>query len=206
MADVPAIDFELGFARAARADAAAEARQPVAGSDEPRHQVLQLRELDLELAFARAGPPREDIEDQLRAIEDGDVRRLLEVAQLGRAELVVDDDEIGVELGARRLQRPDLAAAQVERGVGRRPLLHHAQHDVGASGAGETVELLEAVLGGGAGDDARREPHQRRALPPASTLAAGNGLSHVLCEKGDRQLGAIAAILARGQRRSALPG
>ena len=69
VADVPAIDFELGFTGAPGADAAAEPRQPVARADEPGHQVLELRELDLELALARARPAREDVEDQLRAIE-----------------------------------------------------------------------------------------------------------------------------------------
>ena len=76
MADPPAIGFELRFARAPRADAAAQPRQSAcADPDEPRHRVLQLRELDLQLAFARARAPREDVEDQLRAIDDLPVER-----------------------------------------------------------------------------------------------------------------------------------
>ena len=92
---------------------------------------------------------------------------LLEVAQLRRAQLVVDDDEIDVQLGARLLQHPDLAAAQVKRGVGRGALLDEAQHDLRAGGAGQTVELFEAVFGGRPGDDAGGEPDERRPLPPA---------------------------------------
>ena len=101
---------------------------------------------------------------------------LLEVAQLRRAQLVVDDDEIDVQLGARLRQHPDLAAAQVERGVGRGPLLDETQHDIRAGGAGQTVELFEAVLGGRTGDDAGGETDERRALPPAAFLAAGHRL------------------------------
>ena len=68
-ADVAAIGFELGFAGAARADAAAQPRQPAPDADQPRQQIFELRELDLQLAFARARAPGEDVEDQLRAID-----------------------------------------------------------------------------------------------------------------------------------------
>ena len=52
----------------------------VAGADQARQQVLQLRELDLQLAFARPRAPREDVEDELRAIDDLALEALLEVA------------------------------------------------------------------------------------------------------------------------------
>ena len=74
----------------------------VARADEPRQQVLQLRELDLQLAFARPGAAREDVEDQLRAVDDLAAERLLEVAQLRRAQLVVEDDDVDAQLVARR--------------------------------------------------------------------------------------------------------
>ena len=108
MADPPAVGFELRFARSARADAAAEPRQRVARSDQPRHQVLELRELDLQLAFPRSRAPREDVEDQLRAIDDLAIERLFEVAQLRRRELVVEDDEVDRRFVARgrRASRP----------------------------------------------------------------------------------------------------
>ena len=82
----------------------------VAGADQPRQQVLQLRELDLQLAFARARAPREDVENQLRAIDDLAADRLLDLAQLRRRQLVVEDDDVDVGFGARRGERLDLAA------------------------------------------------------------------------------------------------
>jgi hypothetical protein len=70
MANPAAIGFELGFARAPGADAAAESRERRARTDEPREQVFELRELDLELAFARASALGEDVQDELRAVDD----------------------------------------------------------------------------------------------------------------------------------------
>ena len=103
--DPPAIGFELGFAGAARADAAAKPRQRGARAGQPRQQVFQLRQLDLQLAFAGPRPPREDVENQLRAIDDLPADRLFDLPQLRRRQLVVEDDDVDVGLGARGGQR-----------------------------------------------------------------------------------------------------
>src|SRR6185369_12457749 len=63
--DAPPVSLELRLAGAAGADATAEPGQGVARAHEPRHQVLELRQLDLELPFFRLGASGEDIEDQL---------------------------------------------------------------------------------------------------------------------------------------------
>ena len=72
----------------------------VAAAGEPRQQVFELRKLDLPLALARASAPREDVEDQLRAIDDLPLELLLELPELRRRELVVEDDEVNVRFGA----------------------------------------------------------------------------------------------------------
>ena len=163
-ADAPAIGFELGFAGSARADAAAEPRQRVAGADQPRQQVFQLRELDLQLALARPRAAREDVEDQLRAIDDLAADLLLDLPQLRRRQLVVEDDDVDVGFGARRGERLDLAGAEKGRRIGLRPLLQHAQHDLGAGRLGQAGQLVERSLGleppRAAGDQA----DERRAL------------------------------------------
>jgi hypothetical protein len=82
VADAPAIGFQFGLAGTERADPAARPRQRVARADEPRHEVLELRELDLQLAFAGARAPREDIENELRAVDHPPIERRFEVAQL----------------------------------------------------------------------------------------------------------------------------
>ena len=79
LADLAPVGLELRFARAARADAAAQARQPVAAADQPRQQVLQLRQLDLQLALAGPRPPREDVEDELGAIDRPSARGAIQI-------------------------------------------------------------------------------------------------------------------------------
>src|SRR5262249_47824754 len=86
--DAAPIGFELRLAGAPRADAATQPRQRVAGADQPRQQVLQLGELDLQLSFSRPRAPREDVEDQLRAIDDLAADGLLDLPQLRRRQLV----------------------------------------------------------------------------------------------------------------------
>jgi len=64
---------------------------------EPRRHVLQLRELDLQLAFVRARALREDVEDEARAIDDAALGELLEIALLNRRERAIDEDQVRIE-------------------------------------------------------------------------------------------------------------
>ena len=57
-------------------------------------RYLQLRELDLQLAFPRARAPREDVENELGAIDDLPADLLFDVPQLRRRQLVVEDDDV----------------------------------------------------------------------------------------------------------------
>ena len=93
VANPAAIGFEFLFAGAARADAAAEARELFAASREAREKIIQLRELHLELAFARARVRGENIEDELRAVDHAAANSLLHVAKLNGREIVVDNHE-----------------------------------------------------------------------------------------------------------------
>ena len=65
-----------------------------------REVVLELGELDLELALGRVGVVGEDVEDDRRAVDHRHAERLLEVALLARRQLVVAGDQVGVA-GAR---------------------------------------------------------------------------------------------------------
>ena len=66
--------------------------------------VLELGQLDLELALGRVGVVGEDVEDHRGAIDHGHAERLLEVALLARAELVVARDDVCVRRGQLRPQ------------------------------------------------------------------------------------------------------
>ena len=101
-ADAPPVGLELRLARTARADAAAEPRERRAGSGQPRQQVFQLRQLHLPLAFARARAAREDVENELRAIDDLPLELSSSCRSCAGSELVVEDHDIHAGLGAGR--------------------------------------------------------------------------------------------------------
>ena len=74
----------------------------IALAREPRQQVVELGQLHLQPALARAGAAREDVEDQLRPVERLAADRLLEVALLRRRELVVEHDHVRPVVARRR--------------------------------------------------------------------------------------------------------
>ncbi len=94
----PAVALELRLARAARADAAAEALEVLPHAAHARQVVLELRELDLELPLGRRRVLGEDVEDQLRPVDDARVERVLEEPLLRRIELVVDEQALRARL------------------------------------------------------------------------------------------------------------
>ena len=61
-------------------------------SRQAREQILQLRQLDLQSAFAAAGALRENIENQLRAIEHFARKQIFQIASLRRRKFVVEND------------------------------------------------------------------------------------------------------------------
>ena len=85
-----AVGLDLRLARAAGADAADAAAGAQALEVRPQaahagHVVLELGQLDLELALGRVGVDGEDVEDHRRAVDHRHAELLLEVALLARA-------------------------------------------------------------------------------------------------------------------------
>src|SRR5262252_5783972 len=95
--DFTAISFEFRFAGTTGADPAAELRHLHAMTHQPRHHVLQLCQFNLELAFSSSRVARENIEDELRTVDDAALNDLLNVALLGWAEIVVKQKHIGID-------------------------------------------------------------------------------------------------------------
>ena len=95
--NLPTVRFQLRFARASRADAAAQLRHLNAASGEPRQHVMQLRQFHLQLAFAGSRVPRKNIEDQLRAVDDPPLNDLFDIALLRRTEIVIEEQNVGVD-------------------------------------------------------------------------------------------------------------
>ena len=98
------VGLELTLTRASSPDAASEALEVLPQAAHARQVVLELRQLDLELALRAACVLREDVEDQLRAVDDARLQRVFEGPLLRRAQLVVDEQRFGVGVGERLLQ------------------------------------------------------------------------------------------------------
>ena len=108
-----AVGLDLGLARAPGADAAAEALEVGPQAAHAGEVVLQLGELDLQLALGAVGVGGEDVEDHGRAVDHRDAERLLEVALLARRELVVAGDDVGVRALDLVLELLELAGPEV---------------------------------------------------------------------------------------------
>ena len=119
------VGLELRLAGAAGADAAAEPLEVLPQALLPGVGVLELRQLDLELALGRAGVLGEDVEDDGRAVDHPRLEPVLQRALLARAERSLGGDQVGLQPRHQRGELLELAAAQVgprlraARGAGR---------------------------------------------------------------------------------------
>ena len=146
--DAAAVGFELGFAGTARADAAAQSRHFDAVSGQARQHVVQLGQFDLQLPFTRAGAAGEDIEDQLRAVENFAIEGAFDVALLGGGEFGIEEHEIGgvetrlSERSSSSLPEPISVAAS---GAGRDWMMSF--FDARAGAFGQRLQLLHRFSG-----------------------------------------------------------
>ena len=140
------VHLELGFAGAPRADAAGLARKVRPHAGQPREKILQLGQLDLQAPLAAAGAAGEDVEDELRAVENLARGDAFEVPPLRRGKLVVEDDGTRTVLGA---QPGDLLGLPLADVVGRCrmvQLLRHGVHHLGPRGGGEFAQFGQRIL------------------------------------------------------------
>ena len=181
-----AVGLDLGLARATGADAADAAARAETLEVRPQaahagHVVLELGQLDLELALGRVGVAGEDVEDQRGAVEDRQVELGFEVALLARRQLVVGHHDVGVRRLEQRLELVDLARAEVEVGVRLVADLHDLADRGHAGRAQQLAQLLELVrLGRGRDREGTllRAPRALRGRVAGLGLAAVAGLLH----------------------------
>ena len=82
--DQAPVRLELRFTRTAHTDAAAEFLEVGPHASQSRQHVFELRQLDLDFGFARAGARRKDVENQLCAIHHACADGILDVLALAR--------------------------------------------------------------------------------------------------------------------------
>src|SRR4051812_15148305 len=147
-AELAAVALELGLTRAAQTDAADALPGEVGPeSGQPRQAVFELRQLDLEAPLVSRRAAGEDVEDERRAVDDFDVERALEVALLGRGEIVVNHDHVVADVVAPRLDLLELPLADVGAGQGMGELLRYRADDLDVDGFGQPRQLFQRIGG-----------------------------------------------------------
>ena len=141
-----AVGFELRFAGSAQPDATADAREVRPHPRQTREQILELRQLDLELGFVTARARRENVENNLGAIHDAHAEILLELDALDGSQRLVEQHQGRTRRRQLILERFDFALAEVE--VGRRGVdaLDGFADDLSAGGVGEALQLVEVLV------------------------------------------------------------
>ena len=89
---------------------------------------------------------REDVEDQLRAVDDARAELVLERALLRRAELVVGEQDLRRRAGVRRLELAELALPDERPRIGAAAMLDDLSDGSSTRRACELTELLELVV------------------------------------------------------------
>jgi hypothetical protein len=110
---------------------------------QPRKHVFELRQLHLQLAFTSAGVAREDIENELRAIDDAGVDHALYIPLLRRREVVIEQNHVRGNRGGCACDFLQLALADQRGGLRTIPALREFAGDLGARAPGQRAEFIE---------------------------------------------------------------
>ena len=153
-ADQPAVDLELGLARATYAGGTHAADGAPAGltgqvaplPGQSRHQIAELGQLDLHLGGTRTGMKSEDVENDGTAVEYAFVREGLQVAHLRRRQVIVEDDHVGVAAAGKVPQLLRLALPDVIGWINTPAVLQNLVDDGQRRRIGETGQLIEGLL------------------------------------------------------------
>ena len=110
-------------ARSQGAHAAAETLEVLPHPSHARQVVLELSQLDLELSLGASRMLGEDVEDQLRPVDDACLEGVLEGALLGRVQLVVHQEHLGAGLLVGALEFLEFPLPDVGTPLRSRPVL-----------------------------------------------------------------------------------
>ena len=142
-----AVGFQLGFARAAQADrAAALALQVGPAADQARGHVLQLGQLDLQLAFVAAGALGEDFQNQQRAVVDRQADGALQIALLHRAQRLVEQHLLRTLSLGQQADFLCLSAADEQGRIGGLALAGQARDRLHPGSFGQLAEFFQVMV------------------------------------------------------------
>ena len=107
--------------------------------------VLQLGQLDLQLGLLGLRPRREDVEDQLAAVHHLGLNHLLQFANLGRRQVVVEDNDIRLEAFDAVGKLQGLALADVGGRMNGAELLLEPIHDHRPGALGQRGQFRQVI-------------------------------------------------------------
>ena len=111
----------------------------------PVGQVLQLRQFNLQLAFARAGPLREDVEYEGCSVEYLCTEYSFQIAALRRRKLIVEDDCIHIVTTAKAGKLIRLALADERTRIQRFHLLHAVADNRAPCRGGQFTQFVQRI-------------------------------------------------------------
>ena len=112
-ADQSTVGLQLRLAGPARTDRAFQPFEVLPLPAQPRQQVLVLREFHLQRRLPGARAAGKDVEDQRTAVDHLHLQRGFKVQLLRRRQLLVEDDEGVIQIGASGADFLELAGADV---------------------------------------------------------------------------------------------
>ena len=127
-------------------DAAALTLQVAPASHEAGLQVLQAGQLDLELALMAARALGKDFQDQQSTVIDRQFQMTLQIALLGRAERLVEEDLHRTMHMRQGTNFVGLASTDEKRSVRGFALTGQPRHGRHAGGLGQQAQLLQLTI------------------------------------------------------------
>ena len=114
---------------------------------QPRQQVLQLRQLHLQLALAGARVAGKNVQNQLRPVQHAAGQRRFQVAQLRRRKVVVKEHQIGLGRSGDAGNLLHFAGANQRRRIRPPAPLHHLGRHYAAGARHQLAKLGQGLFG-----------------------------------------------------------
>ena len=142
-----AVDLQFGFSGPPAPDSAGEPGHGRVFGHQPGQHVFQLGEFHLQFSLPCPGALGENVQDQLGSVNDLEVDTVGERADLGRVQILVENDE-GHGLAERQdRQVLKLAKPHEKSSIGSFPQLQNGVGDDDPGGTGQLPELIKGVCG-----------------------------------------------------------
>src|SRR3569623_1124662 len=145
--DQAPVGLELGFARAAQADAALLPFQMGPAAHKARGQVDELGEFHLQLSFEGCGALGKNVEDETGAIQCATFHQLFDIALLSRRQGVIEDHHLRLELFHLNADFLGLAAADEILGIGCLAGTGNQRNGLRPRGPDEFLKFLDILPG-----------------------------------------------------------